>query len=474
MKKNFFAVLLLIAALMTISVRGWGIEGEDGPKTSSEGFMEDPKALFEDLQIVADSMTLIGVDYVEQVKVKDLIYGAVKGMMGTLDDYSQFLDPEGFREITEETRGEFGGIGIEIGVRQGVLTVISPIEDTPAFRAGIKSGDRVVKIDDSSTMDMTLDDAVKMLRGEPGSSIKLVMIREGEDKLLEFDITRAIIKVKSIKETRLIDGDIGYIKISEFQERTGYDVKSAIKNLKEEGAKSLIIDVRNNPGGLLDSSVETADLFLPQGAMIVYTEGRDPSKRMEFKARKKTEFDDMALVVLVNKGSASAAEIFAGAVKDNKRGLIIGEQTFGKGSVQTVIPLKDGSALRITTAAYYTPSGKNLRDKGVDPDIAVEERENIADFEASWDEEQDTKERIFEKAGEKKDRSGKEKGVRKTGESDPGNGAGDPDKDEHYDGQLEAAINVLNGLRIFEGYKSSHPVMAAGETVTADHVAGEE
>ena len=402
------------------------------------------------MQLLSDSITLISTDYVEEVKVRDLIHGAVKGMMGTLDDYSQFLDQEGFKEITEETKGEFGGIGIEIGVRDGILTVIAPMEDTPAFEAGVEAGDKIVKIDGSSTRDMTLDDAVKKLRGDVGAKIVLTVMREGTDKLLDFSITRAMIKLKSIKEARIIEENIGYVKIAEFQERTGPDLKNIIKKLRQEGAKSLIIDLRNNPGGLLDASVDAADLFLSQGTMIVYTEGRDPSKRMEFRAKKRTEFDDLALVTLVNKGSASAAEIFAGAIKDNKRGLVIGEPTFGKGSVQTVIPLKDGSALRLTTAAYFTPSGKNLRDKGVDPDITVERKKLMEDAEGLSPEEKE-KGRIFDKleSGEKepKDKAKPEDGQK----------SGKDNVREAYDNQLAAAVNVLKGLQIFEGYKISHP-----------------
>lgn len=466
MKKTMMVIALLVMAFSAFRLVG----AEDAKVAAGEtNVIEDKKTLFENLQLISDSIALIITDYVEPVTFKKLIYGAIKGMMNTLDDYSQFLDPEAFRDITEETRGEFGGIGIEIGVRDGVLTVIAPMEDTPAAAAGIEAGDKIVKIDGAVTRDLSLDDAVKKLRGDVGTKITLTCLRDGVDKLLDFTITRAIIKLKSIKKIEMIEGDIGYVKISEFQERTGQDLKESVKQLKAQGAKNLVIDLRNNPGGLLDSAVEAADLFLPQGSMIVYTEGRDPKKRMEFKDRKKTEFDDMALVVLVNKGSASAAEIFAGAIKDNKRGLVIGEQTFGKGSVQTVIPLKDGSALRLTTASYYTPSGKNLRNKGIEPDIMVE-RKDLVDRKDTGDSEEEEKDRVFEKVEpkDKKDAKPAEKKAKPAGKTEE---KGETAKKDKFDNQLAAAVNVLKGLRIFEGYKNSQP---AGPQVEATTVPSSE
>lgn len=411
-----------------------------------ETIIDDSKDLFKQIQIFADSITLISTDYVKPIKVKDLIYGAIKGMMDTLDGYSQFLDPESFQEITEETKGEFGGVGIEIGMRDSILTVISPIEDTPAFEAGIEAGDKIVKIDGEITREMTLNDAVKKLRGDPGTKVTLTVIREDNDKLLDFTITRDIVKLKSIKEAKIIEGNIGYIKLVEFQERTAKDLKHEIKRLKKDGATSLILDLRNNPGGLLEASVEVSDLFLKAGDMIVYTEGRDPEDRTEFKSKKEPDFAEIELVVLVNKGSASASEILAGALKDNRRALVIGVTTFGKGSVQTVIPLKDESAIRLTTAAYYTPSGKNLMDKGIDPDIYVKFiKENKSESEEDKPEEK--KDKVFEKVEEDK---GKHKDSDKEKEQE--------DKEEEkaqYDSQLQTAVNVLKGIRIFEEYKTS-------------------
>ncbi|NQT32664.1 MAG: S41 family peptidase, partial [Candidatus Omnitrophica bacterium] len=369
--------------------------------------IEDRKGLFKQVQLLADSITLISVDYVEPVKIKDLIYGAIKGMMGTLDGYSQFLDPEQFKEITEETKGEFGGLGITIGIRDGVLTIISPMEDTPACAAGVQSGDKIVKIDDKTTQDMTLDDAVKKLRGKPGTKVTITVVREDVSEMLDFTITRAIIKIKSIKDVMVLEEGIGYVRILEFQERTAKELNKNIKGLQKKGAMGLILDVRNNPGGLLEVAVEVADLFLDKGDLIVYTEGRDPEKRVDFRARRDSQFQNMDIVVLVNRGSASGSEILAGAIKDNKRGILVGVPTFGKASVQTVIPLGDKSAIRLTTAAYYTPLGKNLMDKGVEPDIVVE-KEKTARKEKIEDPDK-KKTEIFEKVKEKEKADKKQK-----------------------------------------------------------------
>ncbi|MDD4956712.1 MAG: S41 family peptidase [Candidatus Omnitrophica bacterium] len=391
--------------------------------------------LFRQIQILADSITLITADYVEPVKEKDLIYGAVQGMMNTLDGYSQFLDPESFKEITEETKGEFGGVGISVGIRDGILTVISPMEDTPASAAGILAGDKIVKISDKITQDMQLDEAVRLLRGEPGTDVMLTILREDAQDLIEIKITRAIIKIDSVKDAAILDDGIAYIKIVEFQERTGRDLEKQVKDLIKKGASYLILDLRNNPGGLLEAAVEVADQFLDKGSLIVYTEGRYPDKRFDFIAKKDPEFGDIGLVALVNGGSASAAEILAGAIKDNKRGLVVGVTTFGKGSVQTVIPMQDDSALRLTTAEYFTPSGTGLMDKGMEPDIYVEAIKP-ADMDKSVPTDDDAD--IFRKIDEVKKPVKDEK----------------EEKDEALrerlvkDNQLATAVNIVKGSRV--------------------------
>lgn len=412
-------------------------------EAQEKSIIDNSKDLFKEIQIFADSLTIISTDYVEPIKVKELVYGAIRGMMDTLDGYSQFLDPDSFKEITEETKGEFAGLGVEIGIRDGILTVISPIADTPADIAGVEAGDKIVKIDDKVTRDFTLDEAVKMMRGAPGTEVSLTVIREGVDEPLEFAITRAIIKLKSIKDSMILEEDIGYVRLVEFQERTARDMRSAVKELRGEGARYLIVDLRNNPGGLLDAAVETSDLFLEPGELIVYTEGRDPTKRMDFLSKKKPEFEDMDMIILVNKGSASAAEILAGALKDNKRAVIVGTTTFGKGSVQTVIPLKDQSALRLTTAAYYTPSGKNLRDKGIEPDVYVKRIKAAArtEEEAAEDKKAADRSKVFNKIeggpGDKKD-------------ADSGKAEDGPERLQDTDNQIQAAVNIFKGVQIFK------------------------
>ncbi|MCK4851768.1 MAG: S41 family peptidase [Candidatus Omnitrophica bacterium] len=433
MRRRWKVFLPILAAAFLAA--GFMVQAEDG------SIVDENSGLFEQVQLLADSLTLISTDYVEPVKVKDLIYGAIRGMTGTLDGYSQFLDPESFKEITEEAKGEFGGVGIEIGIREGILTVIAPIEDTPAFTAGIKAGDRIVRIDGEAVRDMMLDNAVKMLRGEPGTKVNITVLREGVDNALDLEITRAVIKLKSITDAGILEGEIGYIKLIEFQQRTPEDLKRSMEMLAGKGAKSVILDLRNNPGGLLDAAVEAADYFLEPGRMIVYTEGRDPEKRVEFRSEREPVFPGLNMIVLVDRGSASASEILAGAIKDNKRGVIVGVPTFGKGSVQTVVPLNDGSAIRITTAAYFTPSGKNLRDKGIDPDIHVKY------FEGEAREKEKTKKMKDKETGDEGEGERiKEDGPDKGGTVEP--------EDRGYDSQLSAAINVLKGFRVFEDYRT--------------------
>ena len=420
----FFCVLILIFLACYV-------------KAQDSDVFQNSNALFKEVQLFADAITIVNSDYVEPVEVKTLIYGAIRGMMATLDGYSQFLEPESFQEITEVTKGEFAGIGIEIGMPEGVPTVIAPIEDTPAFAAGLKSGDKIVKIDGMITSEMSMDDVVKNLRGDIGSEVKLIVIREGEDRILDFVIIRAIIKLKSIKEAAMIEEGIGYIKIVEFQKRTGRDFNNEVKSLTKNQMRGLIVDLRNNPGGLLESAIETADVLLDQGVMIVYTEGRNADSRLEVRAEKDSQFDDIVLAVLVNEGSASASEIFAGAMKDNKRGVIVGVPTFGKGSVQMVIPLEDNSAIRLTTAAYFTPRGESIRDKGIQPDIFVEKIPCIEGIREEGPPESTVYSKVSPKNGEEI-----EKDINEI----------------KYDNQLQAAINILKGMHILQEYKELNSI----------------
>ncbi|MBU1905371.1 MAG: S41 family peptidase, partial [Candidatus Omnitrophica bacterium] len=315
---------------------------------------KEKNELFKQVELFSDSLAIIQSDYVEEVTPKDLIYGALKGMLSALDPHSQFLDPQTYSELKLDTEGKFGGLGIEITIKDSLLTVVTPIEDTPAWKAGLKANDRIVKIDSELTRDITLTDAVKKLRGDPGTSVVLTILREAEKKLLEFKITRDIIKIRNVKEGRILENGIGYIRLVEFRENAVKEMNQALKQLTKEGMDALILDLRNNPGGLLDIAVKVAEKFLEKDKMIVYTKGRIPSQDLEFLSKESKPIVDIPMVVLINEGSASGSEIVAGCLQDYKRAIILGMKSFGKGSVQTVIPLRDGSALRLTTSKYFT------------------------------------------------------------------------------------------------------------------------
>lgn len=391
--------------------------------------------LYEDVELFASAVSMIRTDYVKEVNSKDLIYGALKGMLMSLDSHSQFLDPEAYKEMKVETEGKFGGIGIEITLKDGALTIISPIEDTPAFKAGLKPNDKIVRIDGKSTRDITLTEAVKKLRGEPNTSVTLTILREDEKKLLDFVITRGIIEIKSIKETSILEGKIGYIKLVEFQQNTPKDLERALRFLKAKGMDSLILDLRNNPGGLLDTSVKVSEMFLPQGKEIVSTKGRVKNQDVVFKSSYRRPHLDFILVILVNEGSASASEIVAGAIKDNKRGIIVGIKTFGKGSVQTVVPLSDGSAVRLTTAEYFTPNGEAISNKGIIPDVVVSKPKEVKGKYTKEKLEED--EDIFERPELKEPVEQKEI------------------KPKLYDIQLERAVDLIKGIKAYEGLKDT-------------------
>ncbi len=331
-----------------------------------------PNSMYEDLKVFTDVIGYIQKDYVEETKSKDLIHGAIKGMLETLDPHSAFMPPNMYKEMQEETKGRFEGLGIEITIKEGILTVVSPIEDTPAFKAGIMAGDQIIKIDGDSTKNFTLMDSVKRLRGPRGSKVTITIMREGFAKPKEFTLVRDVIPVRSVRH-ELLEKNYGYIRISQFQEKTDGEFEKAMKALEEESKgslKGLILDLRNNPGGLLDQAVKISDRFIDSG-LIVSVEGRKEDQKLKFYAHPDGHLSRYPLVVLVNGGSASGAEIVAGAIQDHGRGILIGTQTFGKGSVQTIIPLKDGSGLRLTTARYYTPNGRSIQAKGIVPDLIV-------------------------------------------------------------------------------------------------------
>ncbi len=365
-KRSAAFILLLILVLA-----GWFSTSQVVRPLAAEATSQ-----YEELQLFTDVLSLVRKSYVEDVGTRDLIYGAINGMLASLDPHSGFMTPDVFREMQIDTRGEFGGLGIEITVKDGILTVVSPIEDTPAYRAGLKAGDQIFKIEDKFTKEMSVMDAVKLMRGPKGTEITISVMREAFEKPKEFTLVRETIKVKSVK-ARMLENGFGYVRLAQFQERTGDDLRQALKSLRsanEGDLQGLILDLRNNPGGLLDQAVEVADLFLSEG-MIVYTEGREKGSQMQFTAHRENTEPFLPMVILINDGSASASEIVAGALKDHKRAIIMGIQSFGKGSVQTIIPLSDSSGLRLTTARYFTPAGTSIQARGITPDIVVKPME---------------------------------------------------------------------------------------------------
>ncbi len=348
--------------LLTLSLGGGGVASKSNDST----------ATYENLRLFTEVLSIIQNQYVDEVTSKDIIYGAIKGTLRGLDPHSAFLDPESYKDMQVETSGSFGGLGIEITLRDDVLTVVAPIEGTPAYRAGIHPGDRIVKIEGLPTKDMQLTDAVKRMRGKPGTKVTIGIMREGWVEPKDFPITREQIRVQSVRTMELEPG-LEYIRLRQFQEQTANDLETLLdKYTKEKKMQGLILDLRNNPGGLLTASVEVAEKFLESGKLIVYTEGRVRNQNMRFSSTARRVYTEFPMVVLVNQGSASASEIVAGALQDHGRAVVLGTTTFGKGSVQTIIPLSDGSGLRLTTAKYFTPKGRTIHGKGLAPDIVVE------------------------------------------------------------------------------------------------------
>jgi len=359
--KNFTITLLLSLLLTPIAIAKTEQDNEAGTLPLDE------------LRIFSEVFAKVKNDYVEIIDDRELIENAIRGMLEGLDPHSAYLDKEHYEDLQEGTSGEFGGLGIEVGMEDGFVKVISPIDGTPAERAGIKAGDLIIRLDKKSVKGMSLNDAVKLMRGKPGSDIIITVVREGEDQPKEITITRDIITVKSVRGKTLEPG-YGYIRISNFQTHTAEDLRKALEKLKEEnnnGLSGLILDLRNNPGGILNAAVGVSDLFLDNG-LIVYTEGRIKDSKLTFTAKPTDMLKDAPIIVLVNGGSASASEIVAGALQDHDRAIIMGERTFGKGSVQTILPMNDEAALKLTTARYYTPSGRSIQASGIEPDIIIE------------------------------------------------------------------------------------------------------
>jgi carboxyl-terminal processing protease len=411
---------------------------------------------YEELKTFSEVLTQVQKSYVDETKVKDLVQGAIRGMLSTLDPHSAYMTADMYKEMQVETKGEFGGVGIQIGVKENRLAVIAPIEGTPAYRAGVKSGDFITKVNDETTKDLTLMDAVQKMRGPKGSKVNLTIQREGTPDPLQFTLVRDTIKIESVK-SKVLD-NIGYVRLTQFQESTGRDLSKVLKQFKDQKLQSTILDLRNNPGGLLTSAVEVSEQFLPGGKLVVYTKGRE-SKKDEWISKGKDQMDDSPMIVLVNEGSASASEIVAGALQDYGRAVIVGTTSFGKGSVQTILPLGDGSGLRLTTAKYYTPKGRSIQSTGITPDIVVKAQPPTIVAKAG-----ETK--SGEKDGEQKQAKpavvpgkdqpaqagkGQEEGTQKNGtvpQPPSADVSGDPSLEQ--DVQLQKAVEMLKTWKIFK------------------------
>jgi len=434
-RKGLWAAGLLIAVILSLAVLSFVY---DKAVSAEEEYSE--------LKIFTEVLSAVRANYVEEPQMKDLVYGAIKGMLSSLDPHSGFMPPDAYKEMQVDTKGEFGGLGIQIGMKDDVLTVIAPIEDTPAFKAGIMAGDKILKIEGESTKDMTIFDAVKKMRGPKDTPVTITILREGWKETKEFTIVRDIIQVKSVK-AKIIDKDqaIGYVKLTQFQEKSADELAQAMKELDSQGMKALILDLRNNPGGLLNSAVEVSSQFLPQEKLVVYIKSRNGGKTEYRTLPQYTAYKDIPMIVLVNQGSASASEIVAGALKDWKRAVILGAPTFGKGSVQSVIPLSDGSGLRLTTARYYTPKDISIQNTGIKPDIEVKLAMEESKAEAGKKgfpviREKDLKNHLDSIPGEKEDKEGEV-------EVAPAN------IKEEDDTQLQRAIDLLKTWSVFKGFE---------------------
>jgi carboxyl-terminal processing protease len=407
---------------------------------------------YEDLKVFTDVLGLLQKDYVEERDSKDLVYGAIKGMLETLDPHSAFMPPTMYKEMQEETKGRFEGIGIEIEMKNGVLTVVSPIVDTPAFKAGIQARDQIIQIEGESTKNLTLMESVKRLRGPKGSKVTIMIMREGFTKPQEFTLVRDVIPVRSVRY-EILEKQYGYIRVTQFQEKTDSEFEKAMKVLEEENKgplKGLILDLRNNPGGLLDQAVKVTDRFIESG-LIVSVEGRREDQKMKFYAHHEGTINQYPLIVLINGGSASGAEIVAGAIQDLGRGILLGTQSFGKGSVQTIFPLKDGSGLRLTTARYFTPNGRSIQAKGIVPDIIVKplplEEEKVSPA-PKFPSEKDLERHLIdaEKGPPKEKEPAEEKEPTKEKSKKE-----EVKEKKPTDNQLERALELLKSWEIFKG-----------------------
>lgn len=449
-KSLFFAIVIIIAFLVFPAFAAEDTGSEPAKKKVDT---------YEKLKVFSEILALLEANYVEEPGIDELMDGAIRGMLKTLDPHTTYLPVESYKQMKVDTSGKFGGLGIEISIRNGVLTVVAPIEDTPAYKLGILAGDKIIMIEEESTLDMTLPEAVELLRGKRGTKVTITIFREGVKKPLEFTIERAIIKIQSVK-SKIYRNNIGYIRIKSFTKSTSRDLDKVLSEFQTKKVKKLILDLRNNPGGLLNQAVEVSDRFLEVENLIVYTQGRTEDQNMRFTTHTRKNQVDYPMIILVNGGSASASEIVAGALQDPGRAVILGTQTFGKGSVQTIIPLSDGSALRMTTARYYTPSGRVIQENGITPDIIVEPnpvkpevKDELSEKEKQVKAEKDKFRRILREKDLKKHLKGKAA----EGGLSPDETLKDEkddakmvfhDEDLKTDNQLKQAIELLNGWDI--------------------------
>ena len=412
------------------------------PKT----FGAQEEATYKNLEIFANLLSVLKNNYVEEIDPEEVILGAIKGMLASLDPHSSYLKPENYKDLQAETKGSFSGIGIEISMKDGVLIVVSPIEGTPAEESGIMAGDKIIKIGEEYTKELSLMEAVKLLRGEEGTAVTISTYREGWSELKELTITRALIPMHSVK-SRVLEPGYGYIRISTFQEKTTKDTQVALENLtKENKLQGLVLDLRNNPGGLLDQAVKVSDIFLDNG-IIVSTKGRLENQNMEFKAHAILKENHFPIIVLVNEGSASASEIVAGALQDQKRAMLLGTKTFGKGSVQTVIPMNNGAALKLTTARYYTPNGTSIQAEGITPDFIVERSispKKSPKKTTTFFREKDLKNHISKGNTDESSESNPEEEIEEKSTKLA--------KQVPIDNQLDTALMLLKGVNIFTKY----------------------
>lgn len=448
----FFAALLSAASLLALSGATYAQELDPESQQMLEAISEgreleiqlpDPEEQLplDDLRKFTEVFSRIKDAYVEEVDDRTLLENAIKGMLGGLDPHSTYLEPKAFEQLEESTSGEFGGLGIEVGMEDGFIKVISPIDDTPAQKAGVQAGDLIIKLGDRPVKGMSLEESVNMMRGKPGSTLTLTIMRDNESGPIEIDVVRAVIKVTSVK-SRLIESGYGYIRLTQFQAETGQEFRDAIDKLEAENdgtLDGLVIDLRNNPGGILQAAVEAADALIDEG-LIVYTEGRIQSSRLRFSAKPGDMAEGTPIVVLINGGSASASEILAGALQDHNRAVVMGTQSFGKGSVQTVIPLDETHAIKMTTARYYTPDGRSIQAKGIKPDIEVKPARLTEVDNQPFFTEADLSGHLLN--------GDEDKPVKKQADSEQNTAT--PAASDY---QLSSAINLLKGLQILDKRK---------------------